>query len=378
MIAVGSPQNDPKLRVWQRTLTSEHATLPDLRPLAKAGYDKLILDRKMKRAPELAGFLDACPSLRTLSLHDVKLLEPPPRKSALRRLEISGGTTTDLEFLTGFPKLESLELAFRGSRKLTDLSGLRHVPKLRTFHANQHASTTLTPLAQLPHLREYSANSAKALKSLEGLEACAKLLHVDANLTPIADLSPLSGAKRLMALKIRKARVESLAPLYGAKKLQTLFAEQSRLRSLDGIASGLPALRLLWIHSTRVKDITPLGGLESLLELDIAGLKVEDFSILAKLTSLEHLDLYETSFGDLDLLGELPNLVSARVEKTRIRKNDHRVKKLSVALRAKHGEHAGLYFSNRAGLPKLRPGQAAFGGFDSESLAHSRALVDAG
>jgi Leucine-rich repeat (LRR) protein len=369
--------NDPKLHVWERTLTSEHATLPDLRQLAKAGYEQLILDRKLKRAPELTAFLDACPTLRLLSLHNAKLLDPPPRKSALRRLEITGGTTTNLEFLSGFPKLQSLELAFRGSRKLTDLSGLRHVPKLRSLHANQHAASSLAPLAQLRQLREYSANSAKALKSLEGLQGCPKLLHVDANLTPIADLVPLSGAKKLMALKIRKARVESLAPLYGAKQLQTLFAEQTRLRSLDGIAAGLPALRLLWIHSTRVKDITPLGGLTSLLELDLSGLKIDDFSTLAELMSLEHLDLYETSFGDLDLLEALPNLVSARVEKTKIRKNDPRVKKLSAALREKHGEGAGLYFSNRAGLPKLRPGQAAFAGVDSESLENARTLVGA-
>lgn len=356
-------KDDPKLHIGATWLRSEHATLPDLAPLAKGGYEELLLDRKLKRAPHLPRFLDACKTLRRLTLHDPAVLAPPPKKSKVRELAISGSSLDSLAFVSGFAGLEVLELAFRGVRKLTSFDELVVAKKLRRLRANQHSASTLAPLGELPRLEEYAASSTKHLRSLDGLQGCPKLRHVNANLAPIADLTPLAEAKKLEGLKLRKAKLLSLEPIYGAKKLETLFAEKSDLRTIEGIADGLPTLALLWLHSTRVRDIRPLRGLARLLELDLAGLPIEDFSPLAELPKLEYLDLFETAFDDLDLLDGMPNLVRVRLAKTKVKKSDPRVKKLDRRIKANNPGAEGLVFSTgRGGLPSLGNDRAAYVG----------------
>jgi Leucine-rich repeat (LRR) protein/predicted DNA-binding WGR domain protein len=355
-----SIHDDPKLEVGEGYIVSRHASLPDLLPLAKSGCRDLQLDRKLKRAPELHAFLDACKSLRGVDLHDPAALTPPPKKSKVRQLRISATSLKTLAFLTGFPELELLELAFRGVRGLETLDDLVHSKKLRRLRANQHGASSLKALGKLPRLAEYAASSTKNLRTLDGLQGCPKLAHVNANLAPIADLDALATSKALLGLKIRKAKVGTLEPIYGAKKLETLFAEMTPLRSIDGIARGLPALKLLWLHSTKIGDIRPLAGLRSLLELDISGLPIKDFSPLAELKSLQYVDLFETSFNDLDLLDALPNLVRVRLAKTKVKRNDSRVKRINKRIKANNRHAEGLVFAARSGLAALSDEQAAY------------------
>ncbi|RLB53116.1 MAG: hypothetical protein DRJ42_12895 [Deltaproteobacteria bacterium] len=328
------------------------ATVPDLTSYLDADVRHLHLDRKVKKAPGLDAFLDQCTTLRGLTIHQPALLDPAPTKTAIELLDISGTKLRSLDFLAGFPELRRLSLGFRGT-EVADFTPVRHVPHLERLRANGHRAGTIKPLRALEHLEEYVAHQTKALASLDGLDGCPKLVHVDANQSRIASLDALSGATMLRALKIRGTKVPSLDAIYGCHALETLFAERTKLKSIDGIAEGLPGLRLLWLHNTAITDLSPLRGLRSLLELDLGGLAVDDFNVLGDLPSLEHLDFHGTKFSDLSVLESLPNLVSARLTSTKVREKDPRVAKLNRKLRAKHGRDGGLSFDARSGMARL-------------------------
>lgn len=324
---------------------------------ADAG-EELSLGRKVKKAPGLGAFLDRSPSLRTLRMHQPSLLKQPPDACSVEELDIAGGSLNSIDFLVGFPELRRLTLGTRGT-EVSDLSALRHVPRLERLRATGHRAGTLKPLRALVRLEEYFAPKTKALASLDGLDGCPELLHVDANQSRIAKVDALAGATKLRALNIRGTKVTALDPLYGCRALETLFAERTKVRTIDGIAEGLPGLRLLWLHNTAVTDLRPLAGLRQLLELDVGGLTVDGFAVLGGLSSLRHLDLHGTRFSDLSILESLPNLVSARLTDTKVRRNDPRAAKLNRRLVSKHGRGAGLSFEARTGIPHLSPRDAA-------------------
>ena len=101
------------------------------------------------------------------------------------------------------------------------------------------------------------------MNSLAGVEYCSDLAVLSANLTAIDNLGPLSNALKLTELRIRKTNVKSLSPLFQNDSLETLYAEKSKLTEIDGIAEGLPNLRLLWLFDTKIKDLSPIAGVKA-------------------------------------------------------------------------------------------------------------------
>ncbi|MBW2464755.1 MAG: hypothetical protein JRH11_24110 [Deltaproteobacteria bacterium] len=350
------------------------ATVPDLTSYLDAGVRHLRLDRKVKKAPGLDEFLDRCTTLRSLSIHQPALLDPAPTKATLEFLDISGTKVRSLDFLAGFPELTRLSLGFRGT-EVADFTPIRHAPRLERLRANGHRAGTIKPLRALEHLEEYVAHQTKALASLDGLDGCPNLVHVDANQSHIASLKALRGAKMLRALKIRGTKVPSLEAIYGCHAIETLFAERTKLKSIEGIAEGLPSLRLLWLHNTGVTDLSPLRGLDSLVELDLGGLAVDDFRVLGDLPSIEHLDFHGTRFSDLSLLESLPKLVSARLASTKVREKDPRAAKLNRKLKARHGRDAGLSFDARSGTARLGVNRATCLHGDLQHDENNRSLT---
>jgi hypothetical protein len=162
------------------------------------------------------------------------------------------------------------------------------------------------------------------------------LEEIDANLTGIADLSPLAALKKLRVLKLRGTKVESLEPILGCRALAFLYLEKSRIASLEGIGR-LRKLELLWLHDTAVTDGAPLAELSALENLDLAGVPLDDFSFLSQLQSLETLDLYGTSFADAALLETLPELTAVRLTRTKVKRTSPAVARLAKTLSGRGG-----------------------------------------
>jgi len=60
----------------------------------------------------------------------------------------------------------------------------------------------------------------------------------------------------------------------------------------------------------------------------------------------------------------MPDLVTARLTKTKVKRNDPAVKRLNTALKKKHGADAGLIFTDRSELPRLKPTESLYARYD--------------
>jgi hypothetical protein len=338
--------------------TVDTAVTPPLHDLGGMPIKYVRLGSKVKRAPGLTEFLETTRTATFLQVHSIDVLERPPQQTVVSSLFIEGAATKNLDFLRGFPALEELTVGGRQT-SLASFAGIEACPGLKKLKAKQHLARTLRPLAALQKLDELCSPTAKNVTSLEGVSQ-ETLLHVDVNLTPIDSLAPLSGAKGLLALKMRGAKVRSLAPIFGCNRLQTLYAERSSLESIDGIGQSFPELRLLWIGDTKVKSIAGLAGLKALLDLDLTGLAgVRDFSALARLRAVRSLNLFDTSFTDLGILEALPDLTYVHLGRTPVSASDPRVKKLHAALK-KRDREGGVFFEPIRAPTRLSNADAAF------------------
>ena len=161
------------------------------------------------------------------------------------------------------PSVRKLNLSDASISTLPSIPKSARVEELHVGH-RKHVLSDLKSLCHYPKLKNLCVDSSKTMNSLAGVEYCSDLAVLSANLTAIDNLGPLSNALKLTELRIRKTNVKSLSPLFQNDSLETLYAEKSKLTEIDGIAEGLPNLRLLWLFDTKIKDLSPIAGLKQL------------------------------------------------------------------------------------------------------------------
>ena len=153
------------------------------------------------------------------------------------------------------------------------------------------------------------------LSALRGIPFAA----LDLMGTPVADLLPLHGMPLVM-LGLEKTQVTDLEPLRGSK-LQKLYLNHTAVSDLEPLKGmpieelmlvntkvsnlaplrGMP-LKMLWLNNTEVADIAPISACP-LISLTLAGTAVADVSPLANHPTLQRLHIGSTKVRDLSSLG---------------------------------------------------------------------------
>ena len=117
------------------------------------------------------------------------------------------------------------------------------------------------PITQTDMRRLKRLNTLRAgIATLAGLEFATELHTLGIPLSPISDLTPISGLVKLKYLDASGCQIEDLSPLADLKQLVTLNLEINNIRDLTPLAE-LSNLRTLWVGRNPVLDISPLDHL---------------------------------------------------------------------------------------------------------------------
>ncbi|MBQ0990702.1 NACHT domain-containing protein [Micromonospora sp. H61] len=222
-----------------------------------------------------AGLLPALPLLKRLTashldLYDSLDLAQLSGVPQLRSLYLRQGFTGDLNWLTGHPGLQSVDLWLEDGR--ADLSILTALPDLRRLWLRRLAD-------------DQDLNMIGDLTELRGLWLIR---------APIGDLGFIAGCKKLEFLFLAGAASPDLAVLTGLVRLDGLVLDgvAEPVGGLDQLTQMLPHLTWLSLVTCEwLRDLRLLRRLEELKHLGIQDNWVRDLAPLADLRRLRSLTI---------------------------------------------------------------------------------------
>ena len=153
----------------------------------------------------------------------------------------------------------------------------------------------------------------------------AKLKRLVAQNANISDLSGLEHATNLTVLNLGATRVENkvvnsnavadLSALSGLKKLRTLNLTRNNVSDISAL-SGLKNLRILNLSVNRnISDISALSEATKLRNLNLSGNKVADISAVSGMAELKTLGLNNNKVADIAPAAGLANLATLNIRR---------------------------------------------------------------
>jgi len=209
---------------------------------------------------------------------------------------------------TAYAKLKEsdvITLYGGGEDGVSDLSPLSEFTGLKTLVLFNHRITDLTPLEPLENL-ETLRLEVNRIRDLGPLSKLRKLRSLQITHNQISDLRPLAYLDRLETLTLSNNQIADITPLRGLKNLRDLDLSQNRvadlrifsemnvttLRLSDNGISDIAALRdmnqetrgfiALVLANNRIRDISPLAGLDKVTSLDLSNNQVTDIDAMLK------------------------------------------------------------------------------------------------
>jgi internalin A len=214
----------------------------------------------------------------------------------LTSARICGANVRDVEPLRGMP-LTSLDL--QRCRQLSDSSALQDMPLTTITLYNCKAMKDISPLknAKLTHIN-FEGTAIKDLSPLKGqpLE--------DARICcPVLDLTPLAGMS-LRHVDVgggtgNDANLDDIRPLQGMKEMRDLRFDQTSVSDIS-VVREMKSLKLLAMFTTRVKDLSPIQGLElETLLFSPRNFPPEQIQLVRGMKSLKRIDVSWRSWPDV-------------------------------------------------------------------------------
>jgi hypothetical protein len=153
------------------------------------------------------------------------------------------------------------------------------------------ARTTQEPEALASLKLEFTGDHAIwNVRSLAGIERCARLTKLTARGIGLVDVSAVASLEKLKTLSLSMNPIKDYSPIFGLASLTSLEVMSTRLKNLAPI-TALAKLRKLWLSENAIVDISPLAELRELTYLSLGGTEVEDLAPIAELPKLENLVL---------------------------------------------------------------------------------------
>jgi Leucine-rich repeat (LRR) protein len=164
--------------------------------------------------------------------------------TALRLTESSGFCDSDLTFLLRFPNLRSVEVY---SSRVSDIGPLAALPCIEVLGLQTRARTVLSA-SDFPSLRVAKLHWAKGM---EGLLSVPTLQYLNIINFPYSDLVPLSGLTRLRRLSLVSRKLASLEGIERCSQLEHIdLFRCPELESLDPLAR-CPRITRVEVESCR-------------------------------------------------------------------------------------------------------------------------------
>jgi Leucine-rich repeat (LRR) protein len=205
--------------------------------------------------------------------------------------EIAGQSLPSMEQSAGYFKQlkKPFRLHFQSVKGLQGLHNLADAEGCATIEINAGEFTDLSELTDFKHLTKLI------------------LSQVPLNGIGTVETAPLATLVNLVELNLNMTRVRDVDFLSSLPALKMLYLGQTLIRDITP-ASTLRSLELLEIRGTRVTDLQPLEKSEHLRELWIGGEQIPSIVNLSSLGSLKRLSVIEQRAADLTPIGSLTGL----------------------------------------------------------------------
>lgn len=157
--------------------------------------------------------------------------------------------------------------AERQPLKLTKEPSARQLATVEYAQLKDISDLTALPLAQLKNLKSltiYNIDKVK-LTSFDGIEQLTALESLEANSNPIVDLTPLASLKNMKSLSLNWGKkLKDLSPLAGLQKLESLSLKKNAIKDISVLATCTNLKSLDLEGNKGIKGLLALKGLSKL------------------------------------------------------------------------------------------------------------------
>jgi Leucine-rich repeat (LRR) protein len=235
---------------------------------------------------------------------------------------IANGKTTAKNFksLEGIPKGHKLEKLTLSSSVTTDIQGVSNFTQLKSLElwANKRALTDFTPISELKNLEELELTVLE-LKDFDFIDDMPKLKKIVTYHAPINSLTGLDEAPNLEVLKLTNGQLKAIENLENNTQLKSLILNTHKITRLKGLEK-LTKLRVLDVSNNKIPKIEGLDNNLCLEKLWIAGNPIGTFENIYHLPLLHDMGIEETDIREFPHWKDLKHLGTLVVERDRLDK----------------------------------------------------------
>ena len=137
--------------------------------------------------------------------------------------------------------------------------------------------------------------------SLEGLQYCLYLEHLNIYFSPGIDTSPIKNLPNIKTLTFHHCPGINIENLWNLTSLQRLVIHNCGIKDITPL-EGLTEMGSLTLSTNEICELSPLRNMTLLTHLSLNENKVEDLVPLSDLTNLKTLDMHENLISNVDSL----------------------------------------------------------------------------
>ena len=214
-----------------------------------------------------------------------------PDNVSIRELKISGSDGIDLKNLNKLSNKSNFEsLRFDSSKDLGGDFCLRGFESLQgTFYPKTIILSKVSGISKeffehFPYVEELVINNSTNITSIEGIENCTNLKHLEANNCSIGSIQSIAGLNNLNYLNISNNKISDILAISNLKKLENLSLTSNSINDLKPlenlIENGKISLQKLYLKNNIIQTTTVSGNnnIQTLKNLYKAGLRTLDIS----------------------------------------------------------------------------------------------------
>ena len=191
--------------------------------------------------------------------------------------------------------------------KAKGVNSLAHLSELTQLASLDLGQVKFTSLSGCPASLQKLRLSGKALRSLAGIESCAKLESVKMVHTDISDLKPLFKLPMLRQLTFNFSPLAELDIHNSAPHLATLNLQKNQLKRFS-IHADIPQLEQLFLDHNQLKTVALKDHTPKLQIMGLANNQIDDLQKVSRIDPLTSITLSDNPISDLKPLADWPNL----------------------------------------------------------------------
>lgn len=264
----------------------------------------------------------------------IRSLQALAQAKSLRHLNINSTVVDDLSPLSGASSLISLVIS---STRVANIAPLAELSRLKIFYAIRCAIKDLDPIAHLEDIQQIIVSQTKVERLPKN--RWSRLVHFDAQQSPLSDISELSSLESLNRINISSTRVKDFTAIASLKNLRTLDASRTPVENLPSLrdltmltradfsSSKLSSLEsfsenrgliTISVANTKISSIEPLESVRSLKNLSISFTEIRDLGALENHVDLKFLDIANLGTKNIDAIRKLSSLTSLSIDISQI------------------------------------------------------------